>query len=59
MISKTPPANAGDARKRGSILELGEDPGEGMATPPVFAWRILYTRSLLNTPQFMGCKSRT
>ena len=38
---KNPPASAGDARDKSSLLGLGRSPGEGMATHfSILAWKI-------------------
>ena len=41
VVVKNPPANAGDTRDVGLILESGQSPGVGMATPSsILAWKI-------------------
>ena len=44
LVAKNMPANAGDIKDRGSILELGRFLGGGMAThSSVLAWIIPWT----------------
>ena len=44
LVVKSPPANAGDRRNAGSILELGRSSGEGVAThSSILTWKIPWT----------------
>ena len=47
QLIKRPPANAGDTRDGGSILELGRSLGIGNGNPllpeNILAWKILWT----------------
>jgi len=44
---RNPPANAGDARDKGSIPVSGRSPGEGNAThSSTLAWKIPQTKKL-------------
>ena len=60
LVAKNPPANAGNVRNLGSVLESGRSPGEGHGNPlSILAWRIPMDRGTWRSTLHRVAKSWT